>query len=76
MGRVLRALLGAGQAASELLVDDGAVAVGILLAVAAAAVLSALVGGSDAVGWVLFGLLWAALAVSLYRSGVRRRLRR
>lgn len=49
-----------------LLVDDGAVALGIVLAVAAAALL-ALLGVGDAVGWVLYVLVWAVLAISLSR---------
>lgn len=56
-----------------MLVDDGAVAVGILLAVGVAALLStdALLGTGDAVGWTLFALLWLALVVSLWRARAR-----
>ena len=75
MNAVLKAVLTAGREAFGLLVDDGAVAVGILLAVGAAALLSipALLGSGDAVGWVLFALVWLALAASLRRA--RSRLR-
>lgn len=50
-----------------LLVDDGAVAIGVLLAVAVAALLVGPLG--DGVGWLLMGLVWVALAVSLVRAG-------
>lgn len=75
MSTVLRALLTAGREAFGLLVDDGAVAVGILLAVGATALLSApaLLGSSEAVGWALFALVWLTLAVSLYRARARSR---
>ncbi|MGH3915378.1 MAG: hypothetical protein ACRDTC_18515 [Pseudonocardiaceae bacterium] len=49
-----------------LLVDDGAVALGIVLAVVVAALLASL-GLGDAAGWVLFVLVWAVLAISLRR---------
>lgn len=49
-----------------LLVDDGAVALGIVLAVALAALLASL-GIGDAAGWVLFVLVWVVLALSLSR---------
>jgi membrane protein implicated in regulation of membrane protease activity len=67
---VLKAVLTAGREAFGLLVDDGAVAVGILLAVGAAALLGtpALLDSGDAVGWALFALVWLALAVSLRRA--------
>ena len=70
MSAVLKAIMTAGREAFGLLVDDGAVAVGILLAVGAAAVLSipVLLGSGDAVGWALFALVWLALAVSLRRA--------
>ncbi len=70
---VLKAVMTAGREAFALLVDDGAVAVGILLAVGAAALLSipALLGSGDAVGWTLFALVWLALAVSLRRARSR-----
>lgn len=54
-----------------LLVDDGAVAIGVLVAVAVTAVLAGPLG--DGVGWVLMGLVWVALAVSLVRAGHQRR---
>lgn len=75
MSAVLKAVVTAGREAFGLLVDDGAVAVGILLAVGAAALLSipALLGSGDGVGWALFALVWLALAVSLRRA--RSRLR-
>ncbi len=75
MSAVLKAAVTAGREAFGLLVDDGAVAVGILIAVGAAALLStsALLGTGDAIGWVLFALVWLALAVSLRRA--RSRLR-
>ncbi|MGH3886803.1 MAG: hypothetical protein ACRDSZ_09570, partial [Pseudonocardiaceae bacterium] len=48
-------------------------AVGILLAVGAAALLGipALLGSGDVVGWALFALVWLALAVSLRRARSR-----
>ena len=73
MSAGLKAVMTAGREAFGLLVDDGAVAVGILLAVGAAALLSipALLGAGDAVGWALFALVWLALAVSLRRARSR-----
>ncbi len=64
--RVWSAVRTGTREAVGLLVDDGAVALGIVLAVAAAALL-ALLGVGDAVGWVLFVLVWAVLAISLSR---------
>ncbi len=63
----------AGREAIGLLVDDGAVAVGILAAVGVAVLLSfsGLLGSGDAIGWVLFTLVWLALAVSLRRARSR-----
>jgi uncharacterized membrane protein YciS (DUF1049 family) len=71
----LRAAVTAGREAFGLLVDDGAVAIGILIAIGLTALLStvALRGSDDAIGWVLFALVWLALAVSLRRA--RSRLR-
>jgi membrane protein implicated in regulation of membrane protease activity len=62
-----------GREAFGLLVDDGAVAVGILVAVGVAALLSfsGLLGSGDAIGWALFTLVWLALAVSLRRARSR-----
>ncbi|MGH3974589.1 MAG: hypothetical protein ACRDS9_14855 [Pseudonocardiaceae bacterium] len=76
MNAMLKAVITVGREAFGLLVGDGAVAVGILLAVGAAGLLSipALLGASNAVGWALFGLVWLALAVSLRRA--RSRFRR
>lgn len=76
MSAVLKAVMTAGREAFGLLVDDGAVAVGILVAVGVAALLSisGLIGAGDAIGWALFTLVWLALAVSLRRA--RSRLRR
>ncbi len=76
MNAVLRAVRTAGREAFGLLVDDGAVAVGILLAVGAAALLStpALLGSGEAVGWALFALVWLTLAVSLRRARSRSRV--
>jgi hypothetical protein len=73
---LLKVVMTAGREAFGLLVDDGAVAVGILLAVGAAALLSspALLGSGDAVGWALFALVWLALAVSLRRTRSRLRV--
>ncbi|MGH3777234.1 MAG: hypothetical protein ACRDRR_16145 [Pseudonocardiaceae bacterium] len=70
---VLKAVMTAGREAFGLLVDDGAVAVGILLAVGAAALLSipVLLGSGEAVGWALFALVWLALGVSLRRARSR-----
>ncbi|MGH3934900.1 MAG: hypothetical protein ACRDS1_08000 [Pseudonocardiaceae bacterium] len=76
MSSMLKAAITAGREAFGLLVDDGAVAVGILLAVGAAGLLSipALLGASNAIGWALFVLVWLALAASLRRA--RSRFRR
>ncbi len=73
MSAVLKAVMTAGREAFGLLVDDGAVAVGILVAVGAAALLSSsgLFGSGDAIGWALFTLVWLALAVSLRRARSR-----
>jgi membrane protein implicated in regulation of membrane protease activity len=67
---VRKVIMTAVREAFGLLVDDGAVAIGILLAVGASALLGApgLLGSGDAVGWVLFALVWLALAVSLRRA--------
>lgn len=75
MSAVLKAVMTAGREAFNLLVDDGAVAIGILIAVGVAALLSSsgLLGAGDVIGWVLFALVWLALAVSLRRA--RSRLR-
>ena len=64
--RVWGAVRTGTREAAGLLVDDGAVALGIVLAVAAGALLAVL-GVGDAVGWVLFALVWAVLAISLRR---------
>ncbi|MCA1603992.1 MAG: hypothetical protein LC775_00565 [Acidobacteria bacterium] len=64
--RVWGAVRTGTREAVGLLVDDGAVALGIVLAVAVAALLTSL-GAGDAVGWVLFVLVWAVLAISLSR---------
>lgn len=73
MNRVGAAVWAGIREAFGLLVDDGAVAVGILVAVGVAALLSAdvLLGAGDAVGWALFALVWLALAVSLRRARAR-----
>ncbi|HEX2301428.1 MAG TPA: hypothetical protein VHH34_23500, partial [Pseudonocardiaceae bacterium] len=65
-GRIWGAVATGTREAVGLLVDDGAVALGIILAVAAAALLAWL-GMGDVIGWVLFILVWAALAISLGR---------
>jgi len=65
-GRIWVAMVTGTREAVGLLVDDGAVAVGIVLAVAVAALLASL-GIGDTTGWVLFILVWAALAISLRR---------
>jgi hypothetical protein len=64
--RIWGAVAAGTREAVGLLVDDGAVALGILLAVAAAALLAWL-GTGDTAGWVLFILVWAVLAISLSR---------
>ncbi|MDQ4011784.1 MAG: hypothetical protein M3228_14090 [Actinomycetota bacterium] len=73
MSSVLRAITAAGREAFGLLVDDGAVAVGILVAVGVAALLSisGLLGSDEVIGWALFMLVWLALAVSLRRARSR-----
>ena len=68
MSRVWGAVSAGLRAAVGLLVDDGAVALGVIFAVVAAALLAAVLGASDAVGWALFAIVWAALAVSLRRA--------
>ncbi|MGH4026994.1 MAG: hypothetical protein ACRDRV_20670 [Pseudonocardiaceae bacterium] len=65
-GRVWGAVATGTREAVGLLVDDGAVALGIAVAVAVAALLASLDIG-DTTGWVLLILVWAALAVSLRR---------
>jgi len=65
--RISQAMTSGARGAIGLLVDDGAVAVGVLLAVAGAALLAAPLAAGDTVGWVLFALVWLALAVSLRR---------
>jgi uncharacterized membrane protein YciS (DUF1049 family) len=69
----LKVIMTAGRGAFGLLVDDGAVAIGILLAVGATALLGVpgLLGSGHAVGWALFALVWLALAVSLRRARSR-----
>jgi hypothetical protein len=54
-----------------LLVEDGQIAIGTLLAYAAAALWAALAGeeARDAAGWLLFALLMALLLVNLYLTG-------
>lgn len=64
--RVWGAVRTGTREAVGLLVDDGAVALGIVLAVLAAALL-AFLGVGDAVGWALFLLVWVVLAISLRR---------
>ncbi|MGH4023566.1 MAG: hypothetical protein ACRDRV_03175, partial [Pseudonocardiaceae bacterium] len=56
--RIWDAVAAGTREAIGLLVDDGAVALGIVLAVAAAALLASL-GVGDTAGWVLFILVWA-----------------
>lgn len=64
--RIWGAVAAGTREAAGLLVDDGAVALGIVLAVAVAALLASL-GVGDTTGWVLFILVWAVLAISLRR---------
>lgn len=64
--RVWGAVVAGTREAVGLLVDDGAVALGVVFAVAVAALLARL-GIGDTAGWVLFVLIWAALAISLAR---------
>ncbi len=71
MSRFGRAVVTGMREAVGLLVDDGAVALGVVIAVAVAAVLAAPLGAGDAVGWVLFALVWVALAMSLRRARPR-----
>ncbi len=73
MSELHRALATAVRTGLHLVVDVGAVALGILLAVAAAWVLSrsSLLGDGDAVGCLLLGSLWAALAWSLRQAVLR-----
>lgn len=70
--RVRRAVTASAKEAIGLLVDDGAAALGVILAVIVAALLAGPLGASDALGWVLFALVWVALAVSLLRARSRR----
>jgi hypothetical protein len=67
MGTIARSLIAAGRVAVGLLIDDGAVALGILIALALTVVLSrpSLLGPSDTLGWLLLVFLWASLAWSL-----------
>lgn len=68
MSRVGRAVVTGLREAVGLLVDDGAVAIGVGVAVGLAALSAAPLGASDTVGWVLFGLVWAAMAISLRQA--------
>lgn len=70
--RVGRAVVGVIRGSVGLLVDDGAVALGIVLAVVVAALLAVPLASGNAVGWVLFTLVWAALVVSLWRARPQR----
>ncbi len=71
MSRAWRTLATGMREAVGLLVDDGAVALGVILAVVVAALLVAPLGSGEAVGWALFAMVWAALAVSLRRARPR-----
>jgi hypothetical protein len=71
VSRVRRMVVDGMREAIGLLVDDGAVAGGIVLAVAVAALLAGQLGSSNVVGWVLFVLVWVALGISLGRARSR-----
>jgi hypothetical protein len=62
-----------------LLVEDGQIAIGTLLAFIAVAAYSFLAGESplrDAAGWILFVLLMSLLLVNLYTTGRKAHARR
>lgn len=69
--RTGRALVAGARETIGLIVDDGALAVGVLLSVGLAALLAGPLRSSVIVGWVLFGLVWAAIVVSLRRARPR-----
>ena len=53
-----------------LFVDDAVLAVGVLVAVGVAA--GRLSSHGDALGWILFGLIWVAVVASMSRAGRNR----
>ena len=67
----MNALLGAWEQVYGLLVEDGQIAIGTLVALGIAAAWSAFAGADlrDAAGPLLFVLLMALLLVNLYTTG-------
>jgi hypothetical protein len=67
----MKTLLAAWEQVYGLLVEDGQIAIGTLVAFAAAAAWSALAGEDlrDAAGLLLFVLLMSLLLVNLYTTG-------
>jgi uncharacterized membrane protein YciS (DUF1049 family) len=69
---MIRTVMMALREVVALFVGDGALALGVLIAVGIAALLAVPLGAGDALGWVLFGLVWAAIGVSLGRANTER----
>lgn len=69
--RLGHAVVGITRHTVSLVVDDGAVALGVVLAVVIAALLTERLGPGNAIGWILFTLVWAAIGVSLWRARPR-----
>ena len=69
----MRLLAAAWEQVFGLLVEDGQIAIGTLLAFAAAAVFAYFANDElrNSAGWLLFILLMALLLVNLYRTGSR-----
>jgi hypothetical protein len=68
----MKFLAAAWEQAYGLLVEDGQIAIGTLLAFSAIAAYSAVVGAGDvrnSAGWLLFVLLMSLLLVNLYTTG-------
>lgn len=72
---MIRTLVTALREVVALFVDDGALALGVLIAVGIAALLAGPLGAGEGLGWVLFGLVWAAIGISLGRARSERRRR-
>ena len=67
----MKFLAAAWEQVYGLLVEDGQIAIGTLLALVATAAYSALAGEAlrDSAGWLLFVLLMSLLLVNLYTTG-------
>lgn len=56
-----------------LLVEDGALAIGIVIALAVAAAIAGFAGQPELAGWALLLVLTVLLIVNVYRAGTRAR---